>query len=62
MKRIQGTSGNATLAFYFVFILFFFIFAATFEGFLMKLFWSSFKRHFLPLLFTREVQDELSFK
>lgn len=33
MKRIQGTSGNATLAFYFVFILFFFIFAATFEGF-----------------------------
>lgn len=62
MKRIQGTSGNVTLAFYFVFILFFFIFAATFEGFHMKLFWSSFKRHFLPLLFTREVQDELSFK
>lgn len=48
--------------FYFVFILFFFIFAATFEGFLMKLFWSSFKRHFLPLLFTRVLQDELSFK
>lgn len=61
-EKDPGDEWKRNARFLFCFYFVFFIFAATFEGFHMKLCRSSFKRHFLPLLFTREVQDELSFK